>query len=627
MIHAEDGMRQLRDFLSSHNLSHDVMSLSENKVDIVVKENNIEIPVWFDVTNQAFGFDMITGGSKSYNDFSQFSELLVTYVELNTKFIPSAKIIADAFCMTQSCQSVYENFSGNRKSGYTAKFRCLNDNIKGILVQHNPGMYIAKLVEYTEDRTKYRVLVEYQYEFSETGDLVLVPNSYSYWDRLCSDYETDEALDISRTDYTRYIFTIDKTVIDAEVMFNYLNISYQVYTIDGDLCAKPVILDNPYDLRELRDKCLAIKQGIDPISVPNVDGEEVAESADVAESLEGGGVTEVSESSEVTDITESDDVAEVAEVAESSESMEIAEGAEGMESDESTESAEVAQPAQVAEVAESAESTEVAEVAELTSESGQEEVIESEPVQDEIHQEDSETEKKVNPSPDESSSMMENIQASYGTDEEPVERIESAIQTPQRDEEVAQEDKTVSEDSGVDDMFDSEEEETELDSANNNDVVTEEKVEEQVPEEETVQTEVKAEEVPAEDPVEEVKAGEQPTEEPSQEEQTEDVAVEEQVVEEPTDVSNEASDFSVKIVTKGEDNVYLQFISEQEICNMAFDKAESLGIPTGMIRQTVELINNHGIEISMDEKSLRRFAKDVTADDAKCAELVGRLFD
>lgn len=618
MIHAEDGMRQLRDFLSSHNLSHDVMSLSENKVDIVVKENNIEIPVWFDVTNQAFGFDMITGGSKSYNDFSQFSELLVTYVELNTKFIPSAKIIADAFCMTQSCQSVYENFSGNRKSGYTAKFRCLNDNIKGILVQHNPGMYIAKLVEYTEDRTKYRVLVEYQYEFSETGDLVLVPNSYSYWDRLCSDYETDEALDISRTDYTRYIFTIDKTVIDAEVMFNYLNISYQVYTIDGDLCAKPVILDNPYDLRELRDKCLAIKQGIDSMSVPNVDVEEVAESADVAESLEGDEVTEVSEGSEVTDITESDDVAEVAE---SAESMEIAEGAGGMESDESTESAEVAQPAEVAEVAESAE------VAELTSESGQEEVIESEPVQDEIHQEDSETEKKVNPSPDESSSMMENIQASYGTDEEPVERIESAIQTSQSGEEVTQEDETVSEDSGVDDMSDSEEEETELDSANNNDVVTEEKVEEQVPEEETVQAEVKAEEVPAEEPIEEVKTVEQPTKEPSQEEQTDGVAAEEQVVEEPADVSNEASDFSVKIVTKGEDNVYLQFISEQEICNMAFDKAESLGIPTGMIRQTVELINNHGIEISMDEKNLRRFAKDVTADDAKCAELVGRLFD
>lgn len=621
MIHAEDGMRQLRDFLSSHNLSHDVMSLSENKVDIVVKENNIEIPVWFDVTNQAFGFDMITGGSKSYNDFNQFSELLVTYVELNTKFIPSAKIIADAFCMTQSCQSVYENFSGNRKSGYTAKFRCLNDNIKGILVQHNPGMYIAKLVEYTEDRTKYRVLVEYQYEFSETGDLVLVPNSYSYWDRLCSDYETDEALDISRTDYTRYIFTIDKTVIDAEVVFNYLNISYQVYTIDGDLCAKPVILDNPYDLRELRDKCLAIKQGIDPMLVPNVDGEEFVESADVAESLEGDEVTEVSEIAEVTDITESDDVVEVVESVESAESSESMEIAEGMENDESTESAEVAQPAQVA------ESAEVAEVAELTSESGQEEVIESEPVRDEIHQEDSETEKKVNPSPDESSSMMENIQASYGTDEEPVERIESAIQTPQRDEEVVQEDETVSEDSGVDNMSDSEEEETGLDSANNNGVVTEEKVEEQVPEEETVQAEVKEEEVPAEEIIEEAKAVEQPTEEPSQEEQTESVAAEEQVVEEPVDVSNEASDFSVKIVTKGGDNVYLQFISEQEICNMAFDKAESLGIPTGMIRQTVELINNHGIEISMDEKNLRRFAKDVTADDAKCAELVGRLFD
>lgn len=615
MIHAEEGMRQLRDFLSSHNLSHDVMSLSENKVDIVVKENNIEIPVWFDVTNQAFGFDMITGGSKSYNDFSQFSELLVTYVELNTKFIPSAKIIADAFCMTQSCQSVYENFSGNRKSGYTAKFRCLNDNIKGILVQHNPGMYIAKLVEYTEDRTKYRVLVEYQYEFSETGDLILVPNSYSYWDRLCSDYETDEALDISRTDYTRYIFTIDKTVIDAEVMFNYLNISYQVYTIDGDLCAKPVILDNPYDLRELRDKCLTIKQGIDTMSVPNMDEEEVVESADVAESLESGGVTEAPESTEVTDIVESDDVAEVAESAESFESMESAEGTEGTESDESTESAEVAEVA------------EVAQVAELTFESGQEEVIESELVQDEIHQEDYETEKKVNPLPDESSSMMENIQASYGTDEEPVERIESAIQTPQSDEEVIQEDKTVSEDSGVDNMSDSEEEETELDSANNNDVVTEEKIEEQVPEEETVQAEVKAEEVPAEELVKEVKAGGQPTEEPSQEEQTESVAAEEQVVEEPADVSNEAFDFSVKIVTKGEDNVYLQFISEQEICNMAFDKAESLGIPTGMIRQTVELINNHGIEISMDEKNLRRFAKDVTADDAKCAELVGRLFD
>ena len=197
---------------------------------------------------------MLNGGCKTYEDFGEFEGFLTTYLKIYTDFIPSAKVVADAFEATQGVNSVYDNFSGNKQTGYTARFMVLGKSDFDVLVSKETDCYVAKLVQYIEDGSRYKVLSEYKYEVDEVRNVSLIPTIHSYMNELSRRYSESDTVDINRNDINAFEFIIEGLSIVATVDFMYKQISYNIATVGGFEFNKtwtPDTLDEAYNLSAL----------------------------------------------------------------------------------------------------------------------------------------------------------------------------------------------------------------------------------------------------------------------------------------------------------------------------------------------------------------------------------------
>lgn len=255
MLYSDTALEQLRTCLSSHGYPFESNQLDEKTVRLNVKVSNYIIPVWFLVDKQIYGFDMLNGGSKTCSTIEEFSKYFSTYIYINVDFVPKAKLVADVFEKEINVNSVYDSFSGNKEEGYTAKFRVLSSAGQFILINKDNTLYVARLVTYSEDGSKFRVITEYKYDLDDVGNVTNVPTIYSYLAKLTDLYEASEVVNIDRVGLDTFIFTIDELNITADVVFSYTDISYRVRDINGVAFDEVVELNDPYELQDLYLKC------------------------------------------------------------------------------------------------------------------------------------------------------------------------------------------------------------------------------------------------------------------------------------------------------------------------------------------------------------------------------------
>lgn len=255
MLYSDSALEQLRGFLNSHGYPYETNQLDEKTVRLNAKIGDYVIPVWFLVDKQIFGFDMINGGSKTYPSINEFEKYFTTYTYIYTNFIPKAKLVADKFEQDIKINSVYDIFSGNKEEGYTAKFRVLSHPNRAILVDEEDTIYTAKLVEYVEDGTKFKLITEYKYELDDVGNVSNVPTIYSYYAELGNLYGDSDTIDIDRIGFSTFVFHIEGMDIKADVLFSYKRIFYSIQEINGVAVDEEVDLDDPYRLQDLYLKC------------------------------------------------------------------------------------------------------------------------------------------------------------------------------------------------------------------------------------------------------------------------------------------------------------------------------------------------------------------------------------
>lgn len=255
MLYSDTALEQFRTSLTNMGYSFETNQLDEKTVRLNVKVTDYTIPVWFLVDKQIFGFDMINGGSKTCSTIEEFTKYFSTYIFIYVNFIPKAKIVADAFEKDININTVYDNFSGNKEEGYTAKFRVLSTPGQFVLICKDSSLYSARLVTYTEDGSRVRVLTEYKYDLDDVNNITHVPTIYSYLAKLTELYGENDSVNIDRVGIETFEFTIEDLHITADVLFAYTKISYLIKDVNGVVFDEVVEINNPYELQDLYLKC------------------------------------------------------------------------------------------------------------------------------------------------------------------------------------------------------------------------------------------------------------------------------------------------------------------------------------------------------------------------------------
>lgn len=255
MLYSDSALEQLRTCLTNNGYPFEMNQLDEKIVRLNVKVSDYIIPAWFLVDNQIFGFDMINGGSKTCSSIEDFNKYFTTYIHINVDFIPKAKLIADAFEKDLGVNSVYDTFSGNKEEGYVAKFRILSTPGQYFLVSQDTTLYVARLVTYSEDGSRFKVLKEYKYDLDDVGNVTNIPTIHSYLAKLTELYGESDTVDIDRVGINSFVFNIEGLNIKADVVFSYTEISYDIKSVNGVEFNQFITPEDPYELQALYLEC------------------------------------------------------------------------------------------------------------------------------------------------------------------------------------------------------------------------------------------------------------------------------------------------------------------------------------------------------------------------------------
>lgn len=255
MLYSDSALEQLRTCLTNNGYPFEMNQLDEKIVRLNVKISDYIIPVWFLVDKQIFGFDMINGGSKTCSSIEDFNKYFTTYIHINVDFIPKAKIIADVFEKDLGVNSVYDTFSGNKEEGYVAKFRILSIPGQYFLVSQDTTLYVARLVTYSEDGSRFKVLKEYKYDLDDVGNVTNIPTIHSYLAKLTELYGESDTVDIDRVGINSFVFNIEGLNIKADVVFSYTEISYDIKSVNGVEFNQFITPEDPYELQALYLEC------------------------------------------------------------------------------------------------------------------------------------------------------------------------------------------------------------------------------------------------------------------------------------------------------------------------------------------------------------------------------------
>ena len=254
MLHTDSAYALLSEALEKQGIEIESQQITENTVIAVASANGVDIKVWFDSESQQFGFDLLTGGQKKYDNLDDFMKYFQTYFSISTEIVPKAKVLADTIENSLGIQTIYDTFKGNKTSGYHVIFRILGDDKRELFITQNKtdkNLYKVEIVLYNEGKTQKKTEHEFLYEVDDEANITelvtldsYITNLEKYKDSVSIKRVGAEEFVISYTEEESIHFSI--AIQSGKVLYKVL--SYNDRELDLELSLK-----DAYDIYALRD--------------------------------------------------------------------------------------------------------------------------------------------------------------------------------------------------------------------------------------------------------------------------------------------------------------------------------------------------------------------------------------
>ena len=254
MLHTDSAYALLSEALEKQGIEIESQQITENMVIAVASANGVDIKVWFDSESQQFGFDLLTGGQKKYDNLDDFMKYFQTYFSISTEIVPKAKVLADTIENSLGIQTIYDTFKGNKTAGYHVIFRILGDDKRELFITQNKtdkNLYKVEIVLYNEGKTQKKTEHEFLYEVDDEANITelvtldsYITNLEKYKDSVSIKRVGAEEFVISYTEEESIHFSI--SIQSGKVLYKVL--SYNDRELDLELSLK-----DAYDIYALRD--------------------------------------------------------------------------------------------------------------------------------------------------------------------------------------------------------------------------------------------------------------------------------------------------------------------------------------------------------------------------------------
>ena len=254
MLHTDSAYALLSEALEKQGIEIESQQITENTVIAVASANGVDIKVWFDSESQQFGFDLLTGGQKKYDNLDDFMKYFQTYFSISTEIVPKAKVLADTIENSLGIQTIYDTFKGNKTAGYHVIFRILGDDKRELFITQNKtdkNLYKVEIVLYNEGKTQKKTEHEFLYEVDDEANITelvtldsYITNLEKYKDSVSIKRVGAEEFVISYTEEESIHFRI--AIQSGKVLYKVL--SYNDRELDLELSLK-----DAYDIYALRD--------------------------------------------------------------------------------------------------------------------------------------------------------------------------------------------------------------------------------------------------------------------------------------------------------------------------------------------------------------------------------------
>lgn len=600
---ADEAIAKFRACYDDAGLAYEITESDSEFIRVVVSKDEVSIETWFDVTKQLWGFDLLQGGHKFFESFDEFEDFFGTYLSIHTVFIPNAKKVTDAFEREFNISTVYDNFSGNKKNGYVARFKVLGQGDQNVLVQRITEGYLVRLVTPDEATQQFKVRAECKYDINENGNVVVIPTLYHYWRQLKAKYADNSETQVQRVSDNIFSFSIENLMVTAEINFNYTEVRYHVTEVGCYEADMMIVPSDPYDLSEVYMKC---KDFYDDAVAEEEDAEAAAEAEDEAAVEEAGSPAGADMGG-----NEAEPVEAVQEEAAQAEAIQ-----------------EEAAPDPVADAIKAAEAavdaSEHAEAPDDTvDDSGEagvvpgdedEEVPAEEPEPDDAGADDSDADAEEPDSDD----------GDAGDDSEAADADAEDVDDGAEDSDSGDDEDIIP---AADDPFNTEADDFKPEDDGNmpdeEDAGDEDSV---VPDEGANDSEQSADEEPAAEddaddrPPQPVDSFEGADGDDKYSAEPEDKAP---AAEPESEGRGEMQVTSVKLVQENGNTVGVQFISDGQPYIFGVDQAEAAGLPVKRIKESVQVVYRLGMRMTEDERRLKRYSDEVDTTD----ELLEKLID
>lgn len=376
MYNSNEALKVLTDVLANI-VEVQVDSVTDDKVSLYGVRGKITFGIFFDTQKQLFGFNLLTGGVKTFKTIEQFVAMFDTYAYINVVFIPKAKVVADTFEKDLSLNSVYKTFVGNKNIGFSAIFQVLGADTQLIVTEcKEENLFKADYVQPTTGGEK-TVIVERFYTLSveddgtmecyrklEVSEILdtLMKKSWEDADKFLDFKILGNMFEVTMKDFS-YRMKVEATT-ESEVMFKLIAVNGAA--VDS-YCMRP---EDWQDLSSISDSTISLYESMIKPEKESVEkpAEEPAEEESASEEVATEGTEKVSEES--TDESVEEGTGEATEVFEE-ESVEESTEEQADEADEEVGEEVTEEPAEEASseesgVAETEEQEETAEAEEVT---------------------------------------------------------------------------------------------------------------------------------------------------------------------------------------------------------------------------------------------------------------------
>ena len=254
MLHTDSAYALLSEALEKQGIEIESQQITENTVIAVASANGVDIKVWFDSESQQFGFDLLTGGQKKYDNLDDFMKYFKTYFSISTEIVPKAKILADTIENSLGIQTIYDTFKGNKTSGYHVIFRILGDDKRELFITQNKtdkNLYKVEIVLYNEGKTQKKTEHEFLYEVDDEANITELVTLDSYITNL---EKYKDSVSIKRVGAEEFVISYtEEESIHFRIAIHSGKVLYKVLSYNDRELDLELSLKDAYDIYALRD--------------------------------------------------------------------------------------------------------------------------------------------------------------------------------------------------------------------------------------------------------------------------------------------------------------------------------------------------------------------------------------